>query len=495
MNRLSLKLMNLWASHGTRYLPFADVATPDLPLSRLLRLSLFQVSVGMALVLLVGTLNRVMIVELDVPASLVGVMIALPLVFAPFRALIGFRSDNHRCALGWRRVPFIWRGTLLQFGGFAIMPFALLVLAGKGESGMLPIWVGELSAAVAFLLVGAGVHTVQTAGLALATDLTPQESHPKVVGLMYVMLLLGMMVSAIAFGAALVEFTPGRLVQVIQTAALATMVLNAVAMWKQETRRPMRGAVEPAQDPSFRESWLKFCEGDDTLRRLTIVGLGTMAFGMADILLEPFGGHVLHLSVSATTKLTALFAIGGLIGFGVASHVIGRGANAYVIARNGALIGLPAFALVMLAAPLQAPALFLIGNFLIGFGGALFGHGTLTATMNRAPKAQVGLALGAWGAVQATAAGVGMALSGAIRDLVDAWRLAVDPAASIAHGANGYMTVYGIELLLLVITVAVTLPLIRKTVADREQRQAFVMVNADSRGDAETAEFSNGRAN
>jgi BCD family chlorophyll transporter-like MFS transporter len=90
---------------GPRFLPFADVATHDLPLSRLLRLSLFQVSVGMALVLLVGTLNRVMIVELKVPAALVALMVALPVLYAPMRALIGFRSDTHRSALGWRRVP------------------------------------------------------------------------------------------------------------------------------------------------------------------------------------------------------------------------------------------------------------------------------------------------------------------------------------------------------------------------------------------------------
>ena len=82
MNRFSRKAMNAWISMGSRFLPFADAATPDLPLPRLLRLSLFQASVGMALVLLIGTLNRVMIVELGVPASLVGVMISLPLVFA-----------------------------------------------------------------------------------------------------------------------------------------------------------------------------------------------------------------------------------------------------------------------------------------------------------------------------------------------------------------------------------------------------------------------------
>ena len=80
------------ASIGPRYLPFADVATEEVPLSRLLRLSLFQITVGMAIVLLVGTLNRVMIVELGVPATLVAVMLALPLVFAPFRTLIGYKS-------------------------------------------------------------------------------------------------------------------------------------------------------------------------------------------------------------------------------------------------------------------------------------------------------------------------------------------------------------------------------------------------------------------
>ena len=157
------------ASIAPRYLPFADVATKDVPLSRLLRLSLFQVTVGMALVLLVGTLNRVMIIELDVPATLVAGMLALPLLFAPFRTLIGFKSDTHKSALGLRRVPYIWKGTLYQFGGFAIMPFALLVLSGYGEAVDAPRWIGLSSAALAFLLVGAGVHMVQTVGLALAT--------------------------------------------------------------------------------------------------------------------------------------------------------------------------------------------------------------------------------------------------------------------------------------------------------------------------------------
>ena len=449
--------MRAWAGMGSRFLPFADAATPDLPLPRLLRLSLFQVSVGMALVLLIGTLNRVMIVELDVPASLVGTMISLPLIFAPFRALIGFRSDTHRSELGWKRVPFMYRGAMVQFGGLAIMPFALLVLSGSGNAAAAPMWIGLLGAAAAFLLVGAGLHTTQTVGLALATDLAPSESQPKVVGLMYVMLLFGMVASALAFGALLSPFSPGRLIQVIQAAAVATIVLNGVALWKQEPRNA-RAAMQQAHQrvPSFRQSWDRFTQGGQVVRRLLAVGLGTMAFSMEDVLLEPYGGQVLHLSVGDTTKLTAALAVGGLLGFGWASRVLSRGADPFLMAAYGALVGLPAFAAVIAAGPLSTAWLFAGGVLFIGFGAGLFGHGTLTATMNLAPRNQTGLALGAWGAAQASAAGLAIALGGIIRDVVAGFRLPDGMGAAAAYDA-----VYCIELLLLLATLVTMLPLTR----------------------------------
>lgn len=452
MSRLSQKLVGAWSHWGLRFLPFADAASPDLPLPRLLRLSLFQVSVGMALVLLVGTLNRVMIVELKVPASLVAVMVAMPLLFAPFRALVGFRSDHHRSELGWRRVPYIWMGTLMQFGGLSIMPFALLVLAGAGQSASAPAWVGQVSAAMAFFLVGMGLHTVQTVGLALATDLAPPEDHPKVVGFMYVMLLVGTIGSAFIFGDFLSEYSPGRLIQVIQAAAISTLVLNVVAIWKQEarsrSRKPQAGEV--SDRASFREAWRGFHQGGHTGRRLWVIALGTMAFTMEDVLLEPYGGEILGLSVSSTTYLTATLALGGLIGFAWASRALGRGADPYRMAGGGVLVGVPAFVCVILSAPLQAPAVFVLGTFLIGLGGGLFGHGTLTATMRSAPTDQTGLALGAWGAAQATAGGLAMALGGLLRDVI------ASPWGVLA----GYEVVYAIELLLLVATLFVMRPML-----------------------------------
>jgi BCD family chlorophyll transporter-like MFS transporter len=422
-----------------------------------MRLALFQVSVGMAVVLLNGTLNRVMIVELEVPSWLVALMVSLPLVFAPFRALIGFRSDTHRSALGWRRVPYIWMGTLLQFGGLAIMPFALIVLSGDTNG---PPVFGDIGAALAFILVGAGLHTTQTAGLALATDLAPENSRPRVVAFLYVMLLVGMVASSLAFGVALANFSEMRLIQVIQGAALLTMILNIIALWKQEARQP-RAAATDAPRPSFSESWEAFRKAGLSRRVLIVVGLGTAAFSMQDILLEPYGGEILGLSVSETTALTAMLATGTLTGLALAARWLGTGIDPYRLAAFGVLSGVIAFSAVIFAAPFESALLFRAGAVLIGFGGGLFAVGTMTAAMALSRDGQSGLALGAWGAVQASAGGLAIAFGGAARDVVSDLAAHGTFGPALAGPATGYGVVYYFEIVMLFVTLAVMGPLVR----------------------------------
>jgi BCD family chlorophyll transporter-like MFS transporter len=452
-----------WLTVDARLLPFADAASAELPLGRLLRLSLFQVAVGMATALIVGTLNRVLIVELGVAAWLVSAMVALPILAAPLRALIGFRSDNHRSVLGWRRVPYLWLGTILQFGGLAIMPFALMVLA-ESHAGLLdvPEWFGQIAAALAFLLMGAGLQTVQTAGLALATDLAPEDTRPRVVALLYVMLLVGLVGSGVAFGFLLADFTPTRLIQVVQGAAVITVLLNLVALWKQEARDPSRTRGQTADRPDFRASWRSFVALPGARRFLAATGLGTLAFNMQDIILEPYGGEILRLGVGATSQLTGLTAIGALAAFALAARILARGIDPIRVSATGLVAGLPAFALVICAAPLDSPLLFRIGAMLIGFGSGLFAVGTLTAAMGMETPERVGLALGAWGAMQATAAGVAVAAGGAIRDIVSA--LAAHGGlggAAAADRAIGYSVVYHLELYLLFAALIAIGPLVR----------------------------------
>lgn len=440
-----------------RFLPFADAASADLPLGRLARLALFQVSVGIAVALLNGTLNRIMIVELNVPAWLVASMIALPLLFAPFRALLGFKSDHHRSILGWRRVPYIWLGTMLQFGGLAIMPFALLVLSGTGRG---PVIYGEIGAALAFLLVGAGLHTTQTAGLALATDVAPEKSRPRVVALMYVMLLLGMLGASLLFGWLLSgRYTHLLLIQIIQGAAFATFVLNVVALWRQEKRDTVRGR-STAPKPDFLSAWRHFTAPASTRRLLLTIALGTAAFSMQDVLLEPYGGEILKMEVGTTSLLTALSAGGALFAFGLAARVLQRGADPLRVAAMGALVGVLAFVAVVFADPIGSPALFGIGAVLIGFGGGLFSVGGLLAAM-ALQNSDNGLALGAWGAVQATAAGLAIAGGGALCDIIGALAVAGHLGPALSSPATGYLFVYHFEIALLFAALIAIGPLVR----------------------------------
>ena len=458
------RIIRAWTRVGHDLLPFADATSADLPWSRLMRLSLFQISCGMSAVLLIGTLNRVMIVELHVPAGLVAGMVALPLVFAPLRALIGFKSDNYKSVLGWRRVPYIWLGTIIQFGGLAMMPFALIVLSGDTWA---PPWVAQLCAAIAFLMVGAGLHTVQTVGLALATDLAPQKSQPNVVALLSLMLLLGMVLAAATFGLLLHDFSQFRLIQVIQGCAALTLVLNFIAVWKQEARNPDRTHGLQDGDPGFLDSFRLLRSQGRWDRRLFAAGLGTAGFSMQDVLLEPYGGQILGLSVGSTTALTALLAGGGALGFIAGARWLGRGADPHRLAGYGALIGVFAFALVILAAPLDSVMAFAAGSALIGIGAGLFAHAVLTACMRIAPPDRIGLTLGLWGAVQATAAGCAIALGGLLRDGVSA--LATRGVLGEAMGGPvvGYVVVYSIEIMLLFATLVVVGPLVQATGAHR----------------------------
>jgi BCD family chlorophyll transporter-like MFS transporter len=429
---------------GTRFLPFADAATVDLPLLRLLRLSLFQVSVAIATVLLTGTLNRVMIVELGVPTSFVALMVALPVLAAPARILIGHRSDNYKSLLGWRRVPYIWLGTMTQFGGLAIMPFALLLMQSHTLG---PAFAGPVAAMMAFLITGIGMHMTQTAGLALATDLASEDSRPRVVALMYVMLLVGMVGAALVFGQLLQDYSPLRLIQVVQGCAVATIVINVVCLWKQEPRN------KPASNPDrqtvrFADALATYRSDPDFKRLMTAVGVGAIGFAMQDVLLEPYGGEILGLSVSQTTLLTAIFAGAAIAGFAVAAKLMAKGRDMHAMAGVGMLLGIAGFCGVIFAEPVQSVALFRMGTAFIGFGGGLFAVGTMLAAMRLGRLSDNGIAVGAWGAVQATAAGLGIAFGGLIRDGVNS---AVGVAADQALSAplTGYAVVYHLEIALL----------------------------------------------
>ncbi len=451
-----------------QYVPFADAASPDLPMARLFRLALFQLSVGMTMALLVGTLNRVMIIELQVPAWWVAVSVALPLVFAPLRAMIGYRSDTHPSALGLRRIPYMWMGTILMFGGLAIMPFALLGLSEPREGYL---WVIRFGAAMAFLCVGAGMQITQTAGLALASDVSPADKRPRVVALMYAMQLMGLILGSAALSMLLSDFSPQKLIQVVQGCAVLVVALNLVSLWKQEARSSRRGQREP---DGFSQQWRMLMALPKMRRFLWTVGLGTAAFSMQDIVLEPYGAQVLGLDVSLTSALTALTSTGALLAFALSARFMSRGMDACRLAALGALIGLPAFACVIFSAPLHSTWLFQTGATLIGFGGGLFSVGMLLSAMAMTDAFHAGMVLGAWGAVQATASGIAMALGGVTRDVVGHLAEQGLLGEALVSPVTGYSVVFHIEMYMLFCVLIALGPLVsRKRQAGLPQDNRF----------------------
>ena len=444
---------------GKSFLPFSDAVSKELPLISLLRLSLFQVSVGIATVLLVGTLNRVMIVELGVMSSLVAIMVAIPILLAPFRAFLGFRSDNHKSHIGWKRIPYIWYGAMWQFGGIAVMPMSIIVLSGDQAVG--PWWAGHLLVAIAFLATGFGAHLTQTAGLALAADRASDKTRPQVVALLYVMFLVGMGLAALTFGFLLYDFTKLKLIQVVQGAAVVTLLLNIMALWKQEKLVPTLEKDFNKKEEPFLPVFNSFVKtGGGSL--LLVVFFGTLALSMQDILLEPYGGEVLNLSVSATTNLTALWVFGALIGLVIASKLLKerkRGPiKSIVIALFVAIIG---FCCVIMSDPMNIVLLYFLGSTLIGLGTGLFAVSTLIIAMTIpiSKRAGRGLVLGSWGAAQATAAGLGIGLGGILNDITRAVVGGGDQTFVTQNPAFSYLVVYHLEILLLFFTLVLLGPL------------------------------------
>jgi BCD family chlorophyll transporter-like MFS transporter len=158
-----------------------------------------------------------------------------------------------------------------------------------------------------------------------------------------------------------------------------------------------------------------------------------------------------------------LLAGGSAVGFIAGARWLSRGVDAHRLAAYGSLTGLMAFALVILSGLVESAAVFALGSVCIGLGGGLFTHATLTACMRLAPQQQIGLALGVWGAVQATAAGLAIATGGIVRDVVSALAVQGSLGEAMSGPATGYVVVYGAEIALLFITLAVVGPLVRGT--------------------------------
>jgi len=439
-----------------------------------LRLGLFQFGMGVSLAPITGTLNRVLIDELKIPAVAVGFLIAIHYFVSPARALIGYRSDVDRAAGRWR-TPYLVLGAMLTYGGLATAPFTLILLSGDGA---LSFPAAMAFCALIFLGYGIGVNIVETIYLATVSDITPARERGKVLGVLWVMLVLGTVVGSLLIGQLLVSYNHIRLIQVMQGSAVVFVALTFIAMYGQERMKPNGELVDVAEPVRVRETLgeqLRLLAGQAPLRNLFLVlFLATVGFATHDVLLEPYGGQVLGMSVTATTRLTALWGGGMLVAIGLAGWLLWRRVSAVPLIAAGCLAGAAGFLTVSLASESALVNQFRAGVALIGMGRGMFIVGGLALVMALVDKNHAGLFLGLWGITQALAQGFGTIFGGLARDIVQ---------HRTGDIALGYTVVYAGSLALLalaaVLLVALRLGRQLRSGAMRSPWSGLEQVNAD----------------
>ncbi len=394
-----------------------------------IRLGLLHVAVAITFVLINGVLNRVMIHDLNILASLVAVLVVLPYLLSPLQVWVGQHSDTHPIA-GYRRTPYILLGLLLCIGGMVLTPHAAMLMPDHLAAGI-------LLGAVAFGAWGIGYNLAVVGYLSLASDLSEEHQRSRTIAIMWFMMIVSIIVTAIIAGRALAQYDAARLVYVFNTGGLIALGIAALGLVGLEPR----GNLPVVQSRASQRAALRAVLGNAQARRFFVYLILMLAAILGqDILLEPYGAQAFGMSVAQTTQLTATWGGATLIALLLQGLVLSRWFSKKTGAILGALLATAGLLLIAASGLLGIQALFVPGVFTLGFGTGIATSTNLGLMLDMTTPEQVGLFIGAWGLADALARGAGMLLGGVLRDLV---------TAATGNGSSGYIAVFLIEAMML----------------------------------------------
>ncbi len=380
---------------------------------RILRLGLVQMALGMVVVLTTATMNRVMVVELALPAILPGLLVSLYYGTQFMRPHFGHGADA-----GGRRTPWI-------VGGVAVLGLGAIGAAlSVGLMGSSPA-LGIATAVPSFLLIGLGIGAGGTNLLALLAARVGEGRQAAAGSAVWIMMIFGLAATGITAGILLDPYTPARLVAVTVGVAAIALTLAVIGVWGQE-RTPAPAKPQENRSLAFRQAARELW-ADRRVRGFTIFVFASMlAYNLQDLILEPFAGHVFGLTVGQSTQLGGMHHAGALVGM-LAVLLSGT-----LIARWVAvpirvwIVGgcvLSGMALIGLAyGGMQGPGWPLGPNiFILGLANGAFAVAAIGAMMGLAregSESREGIRMGIFGAAQAIAFGLGSFLGTAAADIM-----------------------------------------------------------------------------
>jgi BCD family chlorophyll transporter-like MFS transporter len=404
-------------------------------LRKRLQLGLIHVAVAITLVPINSTLNRVLIKEMAVSATLVAILAILPYLFGPIQVWIGSFSDRHPIA-GYRRIPYILFGLLLCVLGVAVSPQVAFVIDQDRLAG-------TLLGILVFGAWGMGYNFSAVSYLSLASEISGEKGRGRTIAVMFVMMIIGIIFTALTVSNLVDPYTPAALQFAFLVVAGAALGLGLIGLIKLEEK--VSTQTMPASE---NYSWGQMFGAILQNRQATfffwyLVILLAALLGQ-DILLEPFGAEAFDMSVKTTTRITSIWGACNLLTLILAGILEGR-VQKKTVARWGGWLTLLGFLLIFSSGVLRNASVFYSGVILLGSGTGLATVSNLSLMLDMTTPANVGLYVGAWGMANALSRLIGTLLSGVVRDVVT--ELSQAPL-------SGYLTVFGIEAFFVAVSLA-----------------------------------------
>lgn len=375
-------------------------------LRKRIQLGLIHAAVAMTLVPINSTLNRVMIKELALSAALVAVLASLPYLFSPIQVAIGSFSDRYPLA-GYRRTPYIIIGLLLCVVGVVLSPLAAFRLATDW-------WSGLSLGLLAFGAWGMGFNFATVSYLSLASEISGEEGRGKTVAIMWFMMIVGIILTAVLVSRLVDPYTPDALRSAFGLVGLSAAGLGLLGLIKLEAPYTLNQRISEKRY-SWGELISSLTKNKPAATFFFYLVILLVAILGQDILLEPFAGEAFNMAVKTTTRITSLWGGCVLLSLALAGVLESRYSKRLLAAWGGG-IALSGFVLISLSGVILSRLVFYAGVVLLGLGTGVATVSNLSLMLDMTIASNVGLYMGAWGMANAVSRLIGSIMGGILRD-------------------------------------------------------------------------------
>ncbi|MDF5711587.1 MAG: BCD family MFS transporter [Nostoc sp. S4] len=409
-----------------------SLSVPRVNLPTMFRLGLFQMGLSMMSILTLGVLNRVMIQEIAIPATLVSVVLALPLFVAPSRIWFGQISDA-KPLWGSHRTAYVWVGAAI----FAIAAFlAVQVMWQLNAASSVGNWVWTTQTigwtallSLVFAVYGLGICLSSTAFAALLVDISEEDNRSRVVGVVWSMLMVGIIIGAILSSSLLKQLTPeatvatlqasvNRLFIIVPVIVLALAFIATLRVEKKYSQYLSRSTVVNREDSiTLGNAWKILTASRQTGLFFTFLLVMTISLFMQDPILEPYAGQVFKMPLAESTKLNAFYGIGILIGYVVTGFLVVPLLGKRRTARLGCILVAFAAGLLAISGFSANPGFLKFGLVLFGLAAGFLTTAAISLMLDLTAAEAAGTFIGAWGLAQSISRGLAVVIGGTLLDL------------------------------------------------------------------------------